>query len=242
MEIELIPNLKQLHLAGVLNGLEGRVREAEAARWSYREFLARLVEDELERRGQNQLAARLTRATLNTSKTIERFDFNFNPTISRPQVLRLASLEFVRQKRNLLIYGQSGVGKSHLVQAFGNEACRVGLNVLFISTDKMLKYLAAGRADKSVERRLKLYLRPELLILDDFALKDLPPNGVEDLYEVISGRYELASIILTSNRAPEEWGEWLGNPLLASAMLDRLADKAESLAITGPSYRTKANS
>jgi DNA replication protein DnaC len=169
----------------VLTSLEGRVREAEAARWSYHEFLARLVEDELERRGQNQLAARLKRATLNTSKTIENFDFNFNPTISRPQVLRLASLEFVRQKRNLLIYGQTGVGKSHLVQALGTEACRVGLNVLFTSTDKMLKYLAAGRADKSVERRLKLYLRSDLLILDDFALKDLPSTGVEDLYEVI---------------------------------------------------------
>jgi DNA replication protein DnaC len=237
MELELIPNLKQLHLSGILTGLEGRVREAEAGKWSYREFLARLVEDEVERRGQNALAARLKRATLNTSKTIESFDFNFNPNIARPQVLRWASLEFVHQKRNLLIYGLTGVGKSHLVQAIGNCACRVGLNVLFTSTDKMLKHLAAGRADKSVERRLKSYLRPQLLILDDFGLKELPPTGAEDLYEVISGRYEEGSIILTSNRAPEEWGDWLGKPLLASAMLDRLADKAESLLITGPSYR-----
>jgi DNA replication protein DnaC len=239
MELELDSNLKQLHLSGMASSLMGRLREAEAGRWSYGEFLARLTEDELERRGQAQLAARLKRATLNTTKTIESFDFNFNPTISRPQVLRLASLEFVRQKRNLLIYGLTGVGKSHLVQALGHEACRVGLNVLFTTTDKMLKHLAAGRADKSVERRLKLYLRPQLLILDDFALKALPPTGAEDLYEVVCGRYEVASIILTSNRAPEEWGDWLANPLLASALLDRLADKAESLAITGPSYRSR---
>ncbi len=192
---------------------------------------------EVERRAQKQLALRVRRAAVNTTKTLEGFDFSFNPSINRQQILHLASGDYIRQKRNRLICGPSGVGKSHLAQALAHEACRQGVDVLCTNTHKMLQHLNGGRADGSFERRLALYVRPDLLILDDFGLKPLVSPGPEDMYDVIAERYERGSIILTSNRAPSEWPELFGNPLLASAGLDRLAHHAETVVITGRSFR-----
>jgi DNA replication protein DnaC len=237
---EILGQLKQLHLSGISVTLEARVREAESGQWGYGEFLGRMLEDEIERRAQNQLAKLLKRGGVNPTKTLESFDWLFNSTIQRAQLLRLASCEFIRQKRNVLICGESGTGKSHLAHALGHEAARQGLSVMFVATDKMLLHLAAGRADRSVERRLKSYLRPQLLILDDFGLKTMPqPFGAEDLYEVINSRYEVGSLVITSNRAYEEWPLWWGDPLLASAGLDRLGHHAESVIIRGRSYRSQ---
>jgi DNA replication protein DnaC len=234
--------LKRLRLSGVVETLEARQRQAVEGKWSYVDFLARLLEDELERRAQKQLALRLRRSSVNTTKTLEGFDFNFNASISRQQILALASGEYVRLKRNVLICGPSGVGKSHLAQALGHEACRQGYNVVCITTHKMLQHLNGGRADGSYERRLSQYLRPDVLILDDFGLRALTPPGSEDMYEIIAERYEQGSIVLTSNRAPSEWPELFGNPLLASAGLDRLAHHAESVVITGRSFRAVRSS
>ena len=234
---QLSPQLKQLRLSGILATLEARHQQAIEGKWSYIEFLSRLLEDEVERRAQKQLALRLRRAALNTTKTLEGFDFGFNPSINRQQILHLASGDYIRQKRNVLICGPSGVGKSHLAQALAHAACRQGVDVLFSNTHKMLVHLNAGRADGSFERRLAQYVRVELLILDDFGLKPLLSPGPEDLYDVIAERYERGSIMLTSNRAPNEWPELFGNPLLASAGLDRLAHHAETVVIEGRSFR-----
>jgi DNA replication protein DnaC len=230
--------LKQLRLSGVVETLEARQRQAIDAKWSYLDFLSRLLADEIERRAQKQLALRIRRSLVNTTKTLEGFDFNVNPSINRQQILALASGDYLRQKRNVLICGPSGVGKSHLAQALGHEACRQGYDVVFITTHKLLQQLNGGRADGSYQRRLETYLRADLLILDDFGLRTLTPPGPEDLYEVIAERYEQGSIVLTSNRAPSEWPDVFGNPLLASAGLDRLAHHAESVVITGRSFRT----
>ena len=236
---QLPPKLKQLRLSGILDTLDARTQQAITEQWSYIDFLARLLEDEVERRAQKQLTARLRRATVNTTKTLEGFDFSFNPSLNRQQILQLASGEYIRRHRNVLICGLSGVGKSHLAQALGHEACRQGFDVLCTDTHKMLQHIHGGRADGTVERRLATYLRPDLLILDDFGLKPLQAPAPEDLYDVINERYERGSIVLTSNRAPAEWPDLFGNPLLASAGLDRLAHHAETVVITGPSYRAR---
>jgi DNA replication protein DnaC len=234
---ELVPQLKRLRLSGILDTLEVRNQQAVGEQWSYIEFLSRLVADEVERRAAKQLALRLRRGQVDTTKTLETFDFNFNPTLNRRQVYDLATCEFVRQKRNCLVVGQTGVGKTHLAQALSHEAARRGFDVLFTTTHRMLLHLVAARAEGAYERRLATYLKPDLLVLDDFGLKQLPPSGPDDLYDVIDGRYERRSLLLTSNRAAEEWSDLLGHPLLANAALDRLLDRAHIVTITGRSYR-----
>lgn len=236
---ELNAFLKRLRMSGILETLEVRNQQAVEEQWSYMDFLARLLQDEVERRGQKQLTLRLRRSGINTTKTLESFDFNFNPTINRQQAKDLATCLFIQQKRNALICGPTGTGKSHLAQALGHAACRKGYDVLFTSAHKMLAHLNGGRADDSLARRLKTYLKPDLLIIDDFGLKPLRPPAPEDLYDVINERYERSSILLTSNRAPAEWYDLFGDPLLASAGLDRLAHDAYVLFIRGESYRAQ---
>jgi DNA replication protein DnaC len=229
--------LKQLRLSGVLATLEARPEQAIREQWGFSEYLLRVLQDEAERRQQKQLDQRLRRGKVLASKTLESFDWRFNPGSNRQQLLDLASCSFVRKRRNVLIGGQTGVGKSHLAQALANEAARQGFDVVCTDAHQLLLHIHAGRADGSDERRLAGYTKPALLVIDDFGLKPLPASGPADLYDVINGRYERGSIILTSNRAPAEWPERWGDPLLASAGLDRLAHGATVVTITGKSYR-----
>jgi DNA replication protein DnaC len=238
VKAQLIPKLKALRLSGILETLEVRNRQAIEDKLSYVEFLERLLEDEVERRSQRQLLLRLRRASFTSEKTLEGFDWSFNPTINRQHLLDLATGAWIERHENVLVVGPSGVGKSHLAQALGQEACRRGYHVLFIPVTKMLSHLHGGRADGTYERRLSGYLRPDLLILDDFGLRALRAQEPEDFYQVIGGRYERGSILVTSNRDYGEWPEAFGeNALLASAGLDRLAHQAHLITITGASYR-----
>lgn len=236
---QLTPALKQLRLSGILETLEARHRQAVEGKWSHVEFLQRLLQDEVERRGQKQLQLRLRRAGINTGKSLESFDFNFNPGINRQQVLALAAGDYIREKRNVILCGPTGVGKTHLAEALSQEACRQGFGVLFVNAYKMLQHLHGGRADDSWERRFKTYLRADLLILDDFGLKPLQAPAPSDLYDVINERYERGSILLTSNRPPAEWPGLFGDPLLASAGIDRLCHRAEIVIIRGQSFRAQ---
>jgi len=236
---QLAFHLRRLRLSGILDTLEVRTQQAIAEHWSYAEFLSRLVQDEAERREHKALGLRLRRGQVNGTKTLEAFDFGFNPSINRQQVFDLATCAFVRQKRNALICGQTGVGKSHLAQALAHEAARQGFEVLYTTADHLLRHLHAGRADDSTDKRLAGYLAPDLLVIDDYGLKPPPSTGAVDLYDVINGRYEKGSIVLTSNRAPDEFTEVWGDALLAQAGLDRLVHRASVLLITGPSYRLK---
>ena len=236
---QLAPMLRTLRLSGILESLEVRNRQAVEQRSSFLEFLTMLLHDEVERRAQKNLRLRLRRAAFDPTKTLEGFDFSFNPKLNKAQLFDLATCAFIERHENVLIYGPTGVGKSHVSQALAHEACRRGYEVLFIDTAKMLAHLAGGRADGTHDHRLARYTRADLLVLDDFALKPLRAPGPEDLYDVINDRYERASIILTSNRDRSEWPGFFGEALLASAALDRLTHGAHFVEITGPSFRAE---
>lgn len=236
---QLLPKLKTLRLSGMLETLDVRNREAIGEKCTYVEFLQRLMEDEIERRGQKQLSLRLRRSGLDAQKTLESFDFAFNASINRQEIYDLATCAFVEQADGVWFLGPSGVGKSHLAQALGHEAARRGYDVLYLKMSKLLGQLHGSRADGSYERRLASYLRVDVLILDDFGLKPMRTPGSEDLYEVIDGRYGRGSTILTTNRDFDEWPELFDQPVLAAATIDRLGHGAHRLTIMGDSYRVK---
>jgi DNA replication protein DnaC len=236
---QLIPKLKRLRLSGVLETLDVRNRQAIEEKCTYIDFLLRLVEDEVERRGQKQLNLRLKRSNLDAPKTLEAFDFSFKPSLNRREIYDLASCAFVERGECVFFIGPAGVGKTHLAQAIGHEAVRRDLDVLYTRTSQMLSHINAGRADGTYDRRLATYLRPDLLILDDFGLKPMRPPATEDLYEIIEGRYSRVPTILTTNRAFEEWIELFDQPVLGSAAIDRLAHGATHIVIEGDSYRAK---
>jgi len=236
---QLLPKLKNLRLSGILATLEVRTQQALSEQCTYVDFLERLLEDEIERRNQKQLQLRLRRSGLDPTKTLEAFDFSFNPSIQRQQIYDLAAGHYVERGEGIWLLGPSGVGKSHLAQALGHEAARRGYDVLFLRTAAMLAHLHGGRADGTYERRLQTYLRPDVLVLDDFGLKPMRPPAGEDLYDVVDGRYQRAPIILTSNRAFAEWLDLFDQAILGSATIDRLAHGVTQLTITGDSYRAK---
>lgn len=237
---QLLPKLKSLRLSGIFETLEVRNLQAINEKSTYVDFLERLLEDEIERRNQKQLGLRFQRSSLAPTTTLEVFDFSFNVSVNRQQIFDLATCQFVERAEGVWFLGPAGVGKSHLAQALGHQAVRKGYNVLFVKTSAMLNHLNGGRADGTYERRLQTYLRPDVLILDDFGLKPMRPPAAEDLYEVIEGRYQRSSTILTTNRAFGEWLELFDQPVLGSAAIDRLAHGVTRVTITGKSYRARS--
>jgi len=229
--------LKKLRLSGVLQTLELRMKQASDDNLAMSEFLYRLLSDEVERRESKQLSGRLRRANFEHAKTIEDFDFTFNATVPKAKVLELSTCSFVERHDNVFIIGPTGVGKSHLSQALGHRACRAGYNVVYVGAHELLLQLRAARADASFEKRLLKFTSPDVLIIDDLGLRGLNTDESGDLYEVVRGRYEHGSTIITSNRAIEEWAPLFGNPLLASAAMDRLLHHAHVLVVEGDSYR-----
>ena len=233
----LLPKLKQLSLSGMLNTLDLRAEQALQEQLTPLEFFALLLDDELERRDQNRLAYRLAISGCNPRKTLSQFDFSAAPGVNRSFLIDLASCAFIQRHENLLFCGPTGVGKTHLANALGIEALKRNFRVLSKPTFRLLADLHAARANGSYNRHITAILKADLLILDDFGLQALPPPAIQDLYEIICERYENGSILITSNRAFEEWGEIFDNDLLSSAALDRLTHHSHSLIIQGDSYR-----
>jgi DNA replication protein DnaC len=236
----LKPRLVRLKLSGMLENLEERIREALSEKWDYSHFLLRLLTDEVERRDHKQLCRRLAKSGLDPAKTLETFDFSFNPCIHAPTIRELAACGFIEKSECVFFLGPSGVGKSHLACAIGHEACRRGYDTLYKAAFDLLKWIGAGKGDGTHERRLLQIVRLPLLILDDFGLQPLSESMQADLFEIIKGRYGVASTVITSNRDFSEWPEVFANPLIASAAMDRLVHRAVKIVIEGRSFRFDA--
>ena len=234
---ELVPLLKKLRLSGVLQSLELRLNQATEDDLAHAEFLLRLLTDEIERRDAKHLEQRIRRADFEHGKTLETFDFHFNPAVPKTKIIDLATCTFVAQKRNALFVGPTGVGKSHLAQAIGHRACRAGYTVLNMVAQDLFRQLRACRADDSVDRRLQRLAKPDLLIIDDLGLRPLAGAEQLELYEVIRVRHDRCSTIVTSNRAVTELHALFADPLLAAAAMDRLLHNAYVITIEGDSHR-----
>jgi DNA replication protein DnaC len=233
----LIPMLKEIRLSGILDSLESRNRQAIEDKLAYTDFLALLLQDEVARRSHKKLAVRLRRANFRNQKTLEDFDFAFNPSVNRALILDLATGRYIEEKAPVLIAGPTGTGKSHIAQALGHAAIRQGYDVLFTTQSKLLGLLQAARATNTLERRFQSLAQTNLLIIDDFGLKPIRPPQDEDFHDLIADRYERRATIVTSNLDFPEWGEAFPNRLLGAATLDRLRHGAYRVLLEGDSYR-----
>lgn len=234
---DLEPKLKTLRLGGMLLTLDNRLGQARDGKLGHLEFLEFLLSDEISRRTSRALHARVKRAHFPEVKTLAEYNFNFNPQIPAGQIRDLATCRFLERKESVILCGPVGLGKSHLAQALGWEACARGYDVLFTRTSHLLQDLGAGHLDGSWQQRLRRYLKPHLLILDDFAMRDFSGQQSEDLYELIGERTRSGSIITTANRAPQDWYPLFPNPVLAEGILDRLLNSAHQIVMEGRSFR-----
>ncbi len=235
----LSTRLKALRLSGMLESLDVRLEQARSGNLGYQEFLELIIQDEIERREANRFNQRLKRARFEEHKVFEDFDFASLPGINVAAVKDLATGLFIKKKEHALLYGPPGVGKSHLAQALGDQACRIGHSTLFVTGTKLFRGLNTARADGTWEKALTKILAPDLLIIDDFGLSAMTMTQAEEFYEIVAERHQRGSIVITSNRPPGDWLALFPDQVMANSAMDRLAHRAHHIAMKGESYRKK---
>ncbi|MEU8252190.1 IS21-like element helper ATPase IstB [Nonomuraea sp. NPDC048916] len=229
--------LRALKLGGMLDTLDARLAQAHAGDLGHLDFLQVLCQDEISRRDSNALAKRLHRARFeNSQATFEGFNFAASPKLPAAQIRDLMALRWLHAGECVILYGPVGTGKTHVAQALGHLAVRHGAEVRFFKTSRILADLAGGHADRTWNKRLRDLARPAVLVLDDFAMRELIPAQADDLYELIGERTG-ASMVLTSNRAPVDWYPLFPNPVVAESLLDRLINASHQVFMNGPSFR-----
>lgn len=238
MHDRLLTMLKRLRLSGLARSLDVRLQEAAGHQLNHVEFLELILQDELLVRDERQIARRVKAADFRELKPLDDFDWSFNPSINRKQVYDLATCRFIRERRDVLLLGPPGVGKSFLVQALGQHAIKQGFLVYYRSIFDVVRDFLHEQA-LADDKVLAKYLKPDLLIVDDMGMKQLPRKSGELLFEIIMRRYEVRSTIMTSNRPLEDWGKLIGDVPSATAILDRFLHHAEILSISGKSYRLR---
>ena len=216
--------LRTLKLSGMVHTLEARLAQARAGELGHIEFLQVLCHDEIARRESEAINRRIRRAAFEQQATLEGFDFAANPKLPAAQIRDLAALRWLAAGESVVLYGPVGVGKSHVAQALGHLAIRQGADVRFLKTSRVLATLAGGHADRTWDKRLHELVKPVVLILDDFGIRELTASQADDLYELICERGTAGrSLILTSNRSPVDWYPLFPNPVIAALISTLIA-------------------
>lgn len=231
--------LRSFKLSGMSSTLEERLTYAEKNSISYKEFLEILLEDEANNRQGNNYKKRWALAKLPARKTIEDFDFSFQPDLDKKKISDLLTCQFIEEKRNIIFIGKPGTGKTHLSIAIGMKGLQKGYRVLFTSVSEMLRNLHSSKADNSYFKKLREYTEPNLVILDELGFKKVPDYSADDFFDLISKRYEQGSLIITTNKPLEQWGEIFADNILAGAISDRIVHHSVILKLSGQSFRTK---
>jgi len=231
--------LKRLRLGSMAQSFDAQNTESIRQKHSFLEFLEALVDDEINARENKSLMKRVKAARFPLIKTLEDFDFDFQPKLDVKLVKSLAACDFIEKNENVILVGQPGTGKSHLAVSLGMKAIEKGYHVRFTTIQDLAAILRAAMADETTEERIAEYVEPDLVILDELGFTPLDRLLADAFYRIIASRYERASLIITSNKSFESWAEVFPDAVIASAVLDRLIHHAHLVPIIGESYRMK---
>ncbi len=236
---DLKTTLRRLKLSKMLDTLPERFTMAQKKKMPHQDFLITVLGDEISRRDGNAVRLRTQRAHLDPDMQLERWDETAGVSYDQELLAELATLRFVEAHQHVAIVGPVGVGKTFLAHALGHIACRRGTSTLVMRFDRMLKGLRHARLDNSYETELRKLIAPDLLIIDDFGLDALDGQESRDTFEILTERHRAGSIVITSNRGPDEWHALFADPLRAQAAIDRFTSAAYDLVIEGESYRQR---